>query len=222
MSGISCAELRHVVDTWSDQYVELGGIPWVCYVQIFENRGVMMGASNPHPHGQIWANESILNEPAKELHTQQTYMSTHDRCLLCDYLAEELGNGQRLICQNDHFVALVPFWAVWPFTMMVLPRVHCGALSDLPSDARDGLADMLKQVPQCYDRLFQVSFPYSRGFINTQLMGMHILHDICILIFICPCYAGRQYVSLWSGMNCWANRNVILPLNTPPNASVAL
>jgi UDPglucose--hexose-1-phosphate uridylyltransferase len=164
LAGMEEADLRRVVDTWADQYAELGGIPWVRHVQIFENRGAMMGASNPHPHGQIWANEQLPNEPAKELRQQQTYSAARGSCLLCDYLAIELREGQRLVCQNDHWVALVPFWAIWPFETLVLPRAHHGALTDLGPEARAGLANILRRLTGRYDQLFQVSFPYSMGF----------------------------------------------------------
>jgi UDPglucose--hexose-1-phosphate uridylyltransferase len=154
--------IRQVVDTWIDEYTDLGGRDWVRHVLIFENRGAMMGASNPHPHGQIWANETLPNEPAKELRQQQEY-AARGGCLLCDYLEVELKNGERLICQNEHFVALVPFWAIWPFETLVLPRAHHGALPDLDPDERDALAEILRQLTRRYDRLFNVTFPYSMG-----------------------------------------------------------
>ena len=128
-------------------------------MQIFENRGAMMGASNPHPHGQIWANERLPNEPAKELAQQQAY----DGCLLCDYLHVELSDGERIVVANDTFVALVPFWAVWPFETLVLPRRHAGSLLDLTERDRDGLAEVLRRLTRRYDRLFKVTFPYSMG-----------------------------------------------------------
>jgi UDPglucose--hexose-1-phosphate uridylyltransferase len=162
LGGMDPAAVRRVVDTWTDQYAELGGIPWVGHVQIFENRGAMMGASNPHPHGQIWANERLPNEPAREQRQQEAY-AAGGGCLLCDYLAAELKDGERVICQNEGFVALVPFWAVWPFEVLVQPREHHGALSDLDDAERDALADLLGQLTRRYDRLFQVSFPYSMG-----------------------------------------------------------
>lgn len=164
LAGMELPAIRQVVDTWVEQYLELGAIPWVQHVQIFENRGAMMGASNPHPHGQIWANERIPNEPAKELAQQRAYAAEHGSCLLCDYLALELAEQQRIVCSNEHFVAFVPFWAVWPFETLVLPRTHYGALSEMGSAARDGLADILRQLTRCYDKLFQISFPYSMGF----------------------------------------------------------
>ena len=171
LAEMAVADLAQVVDVWVAQYEELGALPQIGYVQIFENRGAMMGASNPHPHGQIWANEQIPTEPAKELRQQQSYTAARGGCLLCDYLALELRDGQRVVCQNDHFVALVPFWAVWPFETLVLPRAHCGAIGDLAPLARDGLADLLKQLTRRYDRLFQVSFPYSMGFHQRPTDG---------------------------------------------------
>ena len=154
--------IRTVVDTWVDQYLELGSLDWVRHVQIFENRGAMMGASNPHPHGQIWANERLPNEPAKEL-AQQRARADSGGCLLCDYLEVELDDGERIVTGNEHFTALVPFWAVWPFETLVLPRAHAGALPDLGPDQRDGLADILRRLTRRYDRLFGVTFPYSMG-----------------------------------------------------------
>jgi UDPglucose--hexose-1-phosphate uridylyltransferase len=154
--------IRQVVETWSDQYTELAGIDWVRNVLVFENRGAMMGASNPHPHGQIWANEMIPDEVAKEL-TQQHGYAERGGCLLCDYLEVELEDGQRIVASNDHFVVLVPFWAVWPFETLVLPRAHHGALPMLDPVQRDGLADILGRLARRYDNLFGVTFPYSMG-----------------------------------------------------------
>jgi UDPglucose--hexose-1-phosphate uridylyltransferase len=162
--------IRRVVDTWVDQYAELADVPWVRHVQVFENRGAMMGASNPHLHGQIWANERLPNEPAKELVQQRAY-AEHGGCLLCDYVAIELKDGERVVCENEHFVALVPFWAIWPFETLVLPRAHRGALPDLDSAERHGLADILQQLTRRYDGLFQVTFPYSMGFHQRPTDG---------------------------------------------------
>jgi len=155
-------EVGRVVETWTEQYTELGAVDWVSHVQIFENRGAMMGASNPHPHGQIWANERLPNEAATELARQREH-ATGGGCLLCDYLTEELAAGERLVCANEHFVVVVPFWAAWPFETLVLPRTHHGALPDLDADRRTALADILRRLTRCYDRLFEVTFPYSMG-----------------------------------------------------------
>jgi UDPglucose--hexose-1-phosphate uridylyltransferase len=171
LAGLDLPALRRVVDTWADQYDALAALPWVRHVQIFENHGAMMGASNPHPHGQIWANERLPNEPAKELRAQQAYTAACGECLLCNYLALELRDGARLICQNAHFVALVPFWGVWPFEALVLARTHQGALPDLAPPAREGLAEVLRRLTRCYDRLFQINFPYSMGFHQRPTDG---------------------------------------------------
>jgi UDPglucose--hexose-1-phosphate uridylyltransferase len=164
------ADIARVVDTWTDQYTELAALDWVNHVLIFENRGAMMGASNPHPHGQIWANERLPNEAVRELQQQQRH-AAQERCLLCDYLAIELKEGERLVCQNDDFVVLVPYWAVWPFETLVLPRRHRGAFPDLDEHERDGLADILGRLARRYDNLFGVTFPYSMGFHQRPTSG---------------------------------------------------
>ena len=160
-----------VVDVWVEQYQELGALPQIGYVQIFENRGAMMGASNPHPHGQIWATEHLPLNVAREQEAQAEYFAANGRTLLADYLALELEEGTRIVVSNEHFVALVPFWAVWPFETLVISRRPVGALPDLAADERAGLADILKQLTTRYDNLFQVSFPYSMGFHQRPTDG---------------------------------------------------
>jgi UDPglucose--hexose-1-phosphate uridylyltransferase len=136
----------------------------VKHVQIFENRGLMMGASNPHPHGQIWANAMLPNQPARELESLRHHAKVHGgKCLLCEYTAQERETKQRLVYENDGFTAVVPFWAVWPFEVLVLSRRHIGALTDFGDSERLALADMLKQIAQTYDKVFNVTFPYSMG-----------------------------------------------------------
>ena len=152
-----------MVDAWVEQYEELGAHPFINDVQIFENRGAMMGASNPHPHGQIWAGEHIPVNVAREQEAQLAYYKEHGSTLLSDYLALELKEGARLVCSNDHFVALVPFWAVWPFETIVISMRPVEALPDLTDDERGGLADILKQVTTRYDNLFEVSAPVFDG-----------------------------------------------------------
>jgi len=163
--------IRRVVDIWTAQYAELGSFPEIRYVQIFENKGKLMGCSNPHPHGQIWAQETIPNEPLKETQQQQAYYERSGRTLLGDYLALELRLGQRIVCENTHFVALVPFWAVWPFETLVVSRRPVPSLLELTEAERDGLADLLKRLLVRYDNLFQVSFPYSAGFHQAPTDG---------------------------------------------------
>ncbi len=163
--------LRGVIDTWTHEYKQLGSNEFINYVQIFQNKGEMMGCSNPHPHGQIWSNETIPDEPALELVSQKRYLQNNDSCLLCDYLALEEDLESRLVCQNEHFAALVPFWAVWPFEILMISRRHVGSLSDLVSAERDGLADLLKRLTTRYDNLFKTSFPYTMGLHQAPTDG---------------------------------------------------
>jgi UDPglucose--hexose-1-phosphate uridylyltransferase len=165
------AGLRGVVDVWAEQYRELGALPFINHVQIFENRGAIMGCSNPHPHCQIWANESLPNEPAKELGAMGAYQVVHGTCLLCEYLALERQRGERLVAENDHFSALVPFWAVWPFETMLIARRHITGLDMSTEEERHGLADILKRLTTRYDHLFGISFPYSMGFHQRPTDG---------------------------------------------------
>ncbi|MBI4892098.1 MAG: UDP-glucose--hexose-1-phosphate uridylyltransferase [Acidobacteria bacterium] len=164
VAEMETADLRAVVDTWAEQYQELNATPGIAYVEIFENRGAMMGCSNPHPHCQIWASSLLPNEIEKEQAAQEDYFRAHGRTLLGDYLEHELKSGERLVCANGHFAALVPWWAVWPFETMVISRRHVTGLDDLTADERDGLADILKRLTTRYDNLFEISFPYSGGF----------------------------------------------------------
>ncbi len=170
---VACFSPRHdlTLDLWTAQYQELGRLPSINYVQIFENRGAMMGASNPHPHCQIWASASVPNEPSKEQLSQIKHLKSHGSCLLCDYLALERSTGERMIFENRHFSVLVPFWAVWPFETMVLPRAHLGAMSELSAEQSDALADVLKRLTMRYDHLFDVAFPYSMGFHQRPTDG---------------------------------------------------
>ena len=160
-----------VVQMWQQQTRELAALDFVSYVQVFENKGAMMGCSNPHPHNQIWATSGLPVEPAKELRTQADYLAGHGSCLLCDYLAEETRRGERILCANDHFTALSPFWAVWPFELLVLPQRHTGSLTELGEAETRSLADILHRVTARYDNLFEISFPYSMGFHQAPVKG---------------------------------------------------
>lgn len=157
------ASLRGVVDVWAEQYEELGALDHIRHIQIFENRGAMMGASNPHPHGQLWAQEHVPDEVVREDERQQDHHGRGGTCLLCGYLAVEVAEEERLVVANDAFVAVVPFWAVWPFETLVLPRRHVNNVSALDGRERDGLADVLRRLTRGYDALFGVPFPYSMG-----------------------------------------------------------
>jgi UDPglucose--hexose-1-phosphate uridylyltransferase len=164
VARMDAPDLVRVVDAWCAQAEELAAVDWIRYVQIFENRGEMMGASNPHPHCQIWATERIPNEIVKEAGSQAAYHGVHGSCLLCDYLAAEMRAGERVVLSNGEFAAVVPYWAVWPFEILLASRRHFAAMQDLSAAERAALADILKRIATRYDNLFQVSFPYSMGF----------------------------------------------------------
>jgi len=154
-------QIRAVVDVWAAQSAELGQT--YRWVQVFENKGAIMGCSNPHPHGQVWALNALPNEPAKEDRQQQAYFAEHGRPLLLDYVARELDLAERVVVANEDWVALVPYWAVWPFEILLLPRQHVLRLPDLATTQRDALADILKRLLTRYDNVFETSFPYSMG-----------------------------------------------------------
>jgi UDPglucose--hexose-1-phosphate uridylyltransferase len=164
LSHMSPAEIRRLIEIWVEEFQTLGGRPGISYVQIFENRGLMMGCSNPHPHGQIWATSTVPNEPCKEQEAFAAYRKQNGACLLCDYIKLEETSGGRLVCDNEHFLAVVPFWAVWPYEILLLSKRHLGSMNALGEEARSGLADILQCVTSRYDNLFQTTCPYSMGF----------------------------------------------------------
>ncbi|XP_015795072.1 galactose-1-phosphate uridylyltransferase [Tetranychus urticae] len=154
-------EIVSVIKVWIDESQTLG--KKFTWVQIFENKGEMMGCSNPHPHCQIWASSYIPNEPSKKDRSQKSYYSKTGRPMLMDYLKEELTSGERLVIQNNHWAVVVPYWAIWPYETMILPKKHVRRLEDLDEDQIVDLADIMKRLTTRYDNLFQVSFPYSMG-----------------------------------------------------------
>lgn len=164
LSRMKTADIRTVVDVWAEESAALGARREIDYVQIFENRGAAMGASNPHPHCQIWATGSVPNEPAREQQSLLDYQAAHGRCMLCEYLNLEASRRERVVCANGSFAAIVPFWAVWPFETLIVARRHLPDMQSLASAERDDLADLLRRVTTRYDNLFRTSFPYSMGF----------------------------------------------------------
>ena len=171
LARMAARDIERVVEVWAAQFAELAGEPHVNSVQIFENRGAMMGCSNPHPHGQIWACGSLPNEPRKELTSQQAYFHAHSVTLLGDYLALEERKSERLVCSNAHFVVLVPFWAVWPFETLLISRRPVAALTELHAEERAALADILQQINIRYDNLFRTPFPCTMGFHQRPTDG---------------------------------------------------
>ena len=161
---LSISQISDVVRTWINQTLDLEDQKSIRYVQVFENKGALMGASNPHPHCQIWAANHIPNEPAKELSSQLKYIARNGNCLLCDYLQMEQESRERIVIENDDFTALVPYWSIWPFEVMILSSRHIASLTELSPAEVEALADIMRQLTIRYDNLFEISFPYSMGF----------------------------------------------------------
>jgi len=171
---ISLMEVDHitqVVKTWQREYEELGKIDYINHIQIFENRGAVMGCSNPHPHGQIWAEEIMPDIPAKEQERQKAYLKEKGSVLLTDYVQKELELKERIVFENDSFVALVPFWAVWPYETMILPKRQLRSICEMTDQETVDLADALKRMGTRFDNLFQTSFPYSMGIHQAPTDG---------------------------------------------------
>jgi UDPglucose--hexose-1-phosphate uridylyltransferase len=158
---LDLAQLRGVVDCWADQTADLGAR--FAHVQVFENKGAMMGCSNPHPHGQVWASAHVPQEAAAEDDRQRAYMAEHHRPLLLDVAEREATEGVRVVEANDDWLSIVPFWAAWPFETLVLPRFAVQRLPQLDGSQRESLAQILKALTTRYDNLFETSFPYSMG-----------------------------------------------------------
>ncbi|MCL4246860.1 MAG: UDP-glucose--hexose-1-phosphate uridylyltransferase [Anaerolineae bacterium] len=168
LGEMALADIRRVIDVWAEQVIELGQT--YDWVQVFENRGEMMGASNPHPHGQIWAGNFLPNEAAREDRNQSYYFDTYGDVLLHEYARQEAASGERTVVENEHWLVVVPYWAVWPFETLMLPRHHTLRLPELDDAQRDALADILKRLLTHYDNLFEVSFPYSMGWHGAPTM----------------------------------------------------
>lgn len=166
-------DIRKVIDLWVKEYSELGSKDFINYVQIFENKGSIMGCSNPHPHGQIWSQSIVPQEPAGKTKNQRKYFENHGTSLLSDYLEIELKEKTRIVVENGHFVAVVPFWAVWPFETMIISKRHIQNITQLSDSEKDAFADIYKRLTTKYDNLFEVSFPYSAGIHQSPTDGQH-------------------------------------------------
>jgi UDPglucose--hexose-1-phosphate uridylyltransferase len=160
---LTSSEIESVITAWQKQYTELGSIDYINYVQIFENKGSVMGCSNPHPHGQIWAQSSLPTQVEKTHTSLNEYFSKNNSNLLLDYLAQELERKERIVIENNHFVALVPFWAIWPFETMIIAKRNVTNITEFTEIEKSDFALILKQLTTKYDNLFHTSFPYSSG-----------------------------------------------------------
>ncbi len=156
-------DIVKVIKTWKQEYHELGGQDFINYVQIFENKGAIMGCSNPHPHGQIWSQSSIPTEILKKTEHFKRYWNKNSKSLLQDYLEQELELDERILLKNENFVALVPYWAVWPYEAMIIPRKHRQHIGQLSSEEEKAFAEIIKKLCIKFDNLFETSFPYSSG-----------------------------------------------------------
>ncbi|MDO4998187.1 MAG: galactose-1-phosphate uridylyltransferase [Neisseria sp.] len=166
---LSVAEISQVVDLWQEQCAELGET--YRWVQVFENKGAVMGCSNPHPHGQIWASNFLPDLPSKADAAQRDYFARHQRALLDDYVAEELQRRERIVVETEFWLAVVPYWAAWPFETLLLPKFTASRMTDLNAEQKNDLALALKQLTTRYDNLFETSFPYSMGFHGAPFDG---------------------------------------------------
>jgi UDPglucose--hexose-1-phosphate uridylyltransferase len=164
-------DIKKVIDVWCREYASMGALDYINHVQIFENKGDIMGCSNPHPHGQVWAQYSVPVEPAKEGKTQKAYLARHGKTLLEDYFQEELQLQERILTENEHFVALVPFWATWPFESMIVSKRAAQNILQLSEEEKTAMADVYKKLTVMYDNLFEVSFPYSAGIHQAPTDG---------------------------------------------------
>ncbi|HTM35462.1 MAG TPA: UDP-glucose--hexose-1-phosphate uridylyltransferase [Terriglobales bacterium] len=171
LATMEAREIEPVIREWSAQTQELSRSEDIQHVQIFENRGEMMGASNPHPHCQIWATATVPQSPERELFAQRNYWNENHSCLLCEYVELEEKQDARIVCSNPGFIAVVPFWAVWPFEVLVCSRRHLGSFPGLKDSEVTQLSALLKQLTSAYDRIFDVPFPYSMGFHQHPFDG---------------------------------------------------
>jgi UDPglucose--hexose-1-phosphate uridylyltransferase len=169
---LEVAAIEKIIEAWKQQYIEIGSNGFINHVQIFENKGSVMGCSNPHPHGQIWAQSSLPTQIAKTEQNLLAYFDNNGRSLLADYLAEELVRRERLVTENEHFAVLVPFWAIWPFETLIISKRHFSNITELTSSETLAFAEILKILTVKYDNLFNTSFPYSSGIHQSPTDGM--------------------------------------------------
>ncbi len=192
-------QIKKVVDLWAEEYQDLGNRDFINYVQIFENKGAIMGCSNPHPHGQIWSQSIIPMEPAKKTLSQEKYFKKHSNSILADYLEMELKENDRIVTCNEHFVALVPFWAIWPFETMIISRRHMQHIGQMSEEEREALADIYKKLTIKYDNLFEVSFPYSAGIHQSPTDGRNYRSWHFHMSFYPPLLRSATVKKFWVG-----------------------
>ena len=171
LADMSASEIQKVVFTWQKEFKELSENPKINYVQIFENKGAVMGCSNPHPHGQIWSQSSLPNEVYKKNTQQLNYYNNKNSSLLGDYLTQELEKNERIIFENDGFVVLVPFWAIWPFEAMIVPKKQQANILEMTEEETLQYGEAIAVLTKAYDQIFNTSFPYSSGIHQAPTDG---------------------------------------------------
>ena len=171
LADLQIDEIQKIIRVWQDEYQELGSNPSINYVQIFENKGAVMGCSNPHPHGQIWSQATLPNEVVKKDVQQLAYFKKHQKTLLEDYVSQELVSNERIIFENDAFIVLVPFWAVWPFETMIIPKAAQENILALTTKDEELFAEAISKITKAYDKIFNCSFPYSSGIHQAPING---------------------------------------------------
>ena len=176
LAGMAIEDINKIVNTWQKEYTKLAGNDMINYVQIFENKGAVMGCSNPHPHGQIWSQSTLPNEVDKKDQQQRAYFNKNKSSLLGDYLKQELETNERMIYQNDDFVVLTPFWALWPFETMIIPKQQHANITNISEYESLGFADAISKITKVYDKLFECSFPYSSGIHQSPTNGEANMH----------------------------------------------
>ena len=176
LADMAIDDIKKVVHTWQKEYTSLGKNEAINYVQIFENKGAVMGCSNPHPHGQIWSQSSLPNEVDKKDKQQKQYFKENKSSLLEDYLNQELEAGERIIFENDDFVVLTPFWAIWPFEVMIAPKKTQKNIIEMSDKEALNFAEAISVITKAYDKLFQTSFPYSSGIHQAPTDGKENKH----------------------------------------------
>jgi UDPglucose--hexose-1-phosphate uridylyltransferase len=198
-------EIEKVITLWQQEYTDLGSDPNINHVQIFENKGAIMGCSNPHPHGQIWAQRSIPQKVQKKVVSQKSYWDKNEKSLLYDYLKQELEKQERIVLENENFVALVPYWAVWPFETMIVPKRHITSILALSQQEVSDYASILKTLTTRYDNLFETSFPYSAGIHQGLTDGKDNSHWHMHMSFYPPLLRSAEVKKFMVGYEMLAN-----------------
>ena len=198
-------DIIEVINLWQKEYTDLGSDPNINHVQIFENKGAIMGCSNPHPHGQIWAQCSIPQEVQKKVVHQKSHWEQNNSSLLGDYLQQELNTKERIVLENESFVALVPFWALWPFEAMIIPKRHITSILELSQQEVSDYASILKALTTRYDNLFETSFPYSAGIHQSPTDGMDNSHWHMHMSFYPPLLRSAKVKKFMVGYEMFAN-----------------